>query len=74
MQGITLYWNRLKGYGFIAPDDGSSDVFCHVSALLLEPPDRRLDKGQSVEFDLADRNGRRIALNVRPVAVAVNEH
>lgn len=71
MQGITLFWDRLKGYGFIAPDDGSSDVFVHVSALLLAPPNKRLEKGQAVTFDIADRNGKRIALNVRPATSSV---
>lgn len=67
MQGITLFWNRLKGYGFIAPDDGTPDVFVHHSSLLLTPPNKKLDKGQAVEFDVADRGGKRVAVKVKPI-------
>jgi cold shock protein len=72
MKGITLFWNRLDGYGFIAPDDGTADVFVHVSSLLIAPPSKKLEKGQPVEFDLADRRGKRVALNVRPVLTSTN--
>jgi CspA family cold shock protein len=68
MRGITLFWNRLDGYGFIAPDDGTADVFAHHSSLLIAPPNKKLDKGQVVEFDVADRRGKRVAFNVRPIS------
>jgi len=42
-------------------------VFVHVSSLLIAPPNKKLEKGQAVEFDLADRRGKRVALNVKPV-------
>ncbi len=34
--GTVKWYNSTKGYGFIAPDDGSKDVFVH--ARLLKPP------------------------------------
>jgi len=55
MQGITLFWNRLDGYGFIAPEDDSADVFVHHTSLLITPPNKRLQKGQAVSFDLTIR-------------------
>lgn len=61
----TLKWfNSTKGFGFIAPADGSKDVFVHVTALERGGIDR-LDDGQAVSFDL-DRgpNGRESARNL----------
>ena len=72
MQGITLFWNRLDGYGFIAPDDDSADVFVHHSSLLIAPPNKRLHKGQPVSFDLTIRRGKRVALNVKPISTSSN--
>jgi cold shock protein len=31
--GIVMWFNRQKGYGFIQPEDGSKDVFVHISAV-----------------------------------------
>tara|TARA_B100001121_G_C18185447_1_gene387650 strand:- start:123 stop:347 length:225 start_codon:yes stop_codon:yes gene_type:complete len=32
-QGVVKWYNSKKGYGFVAPDDGSKDIFIHASAL-----------------------------------------
>jgi CspA family cold shock protein len=47
--GTVKWFNGSKGYGFIAPDDGSEDVFVHHSAIQAEGF-RNLDEGDRVEF------------------------
>ncbi len=49
--GIVKWFNPVKGYGFIQPEDGSKDVFVHMSA--LEKAGLSLLKdGQRVSYDL----------------------
>jgi len=50
--GIVKWFNGEKGYGFIKPDDGSSDVFVHVSALERAGL-RVLQDGQKIEYELS---------------------
>ena len=47
--GTVKWFNDAKGYGFIAPDAGGSDIFVHFSALQSEGY-RSLTEGQRVEF------------------------
>lgn len=47
--GIVKWFNAEKGYGFIAPDDGSDDLFAHYSAI-EGGGFRSLEEGQAVEF------------------------
>jgi CspA family cold shock protein len=62
--GTVKWFNATKGFGFIAPEGGSKDVFVHVSAL-ERAGIQRLDDGQAVRFDLErDRNGRESATNL----------
>ena len=56
-KGIVKFFNNAKGFGFIAPEDGSKDVFVHVSALQkcgLET----LNENDNVEFSVEEFNGR----------------
>ena len=48
--GIVKWFNSEKGYGFIAPDDGSADVFAHFSAI-EGTGHRNLEENQRVDFD-----------------------
>ena len=50
-QGTVKWFNDQKGYGFIQPDDGSKDVFVHISAVERAGL-RSLNEGQKVTFDL----------------------
>ena len=65
-QGTVKWYNDQKGYGFIQPDDGSKDVFVHVSALERAGM-RSLSEGQKVTFDLVSdrKTGKSSADNLR---------
>jgi CspA family cold shock protein len=54
-QGTVKWFDGRKGFGFIQPDDGSKDVFVHISAVERAGMDS-LSEGQKVSFEvLADR-------------------
>jgi len=50
-QGTVKWFNADKGYGFIAPDDGSGDVFVHFSAFGANGY-RSLEENQKVEYSV----------------------
>ncbi|WP_298359564.1 cold-shock protein [Rhodoblastus sp.] len=53
--GVVKWFNAQKGYGFIQPDDGSKDVFVHISAV-EQAGLAGLNEGQKISFELtADR-------------------
>ncbi len=57
--GTVKFFNETKGFGFIAPEDGSTDVFVHISALERSGI-RGLAEGQKVSFEVvADRRSAR---------------
>ena len=66
MQVGTVKWfNAQKGYGFIQPDDGSKDVFVHLSAVERAGL-RSLREGQKISFDLErGQRGRMSATNLQ---------
>ena len=51
--GTVKWFSRVKGYGFIQPDDGSEDIFVHYSSIVGEGF-RNLEQGQRVEFSTED--------------------
>jgi CspA family cold shock protein len=65
-QGTVKWFNSEKGYGFIAPDDGSADVFAHYSEISGQGF-RNLEENQKVEYDLAQGPKGPQAANIRPL-------
>lgn len=64
--GIAKWFNVEKGFGFIAPDDGSEDVFAHYSAIASSGY-RSLEENQRVEFDVVQGPKGPQAENIRPL-------
>lgn len=64
--GTIKWFNAEKGYGFIAPDDGSADVFAHYSAIATSGF-RTLEENQKVEYDTAQGPKGTQAENIRPL-------
>ncbi|HEV7305960.1 cold-shock protein [Ensifer sp.] len=64
--GTVKWFNGTKGFGFIQPDDGSTDVFVHISAVERAGM-RSLAEGQKVTYDVvADRkSGKSSADNLK---------
>lgn len=62
--GTVKWFNPTKGYGFIAPEDGSKDVFVHISAVERAGL-KTLFEGQKVEFELATAKGKTSAANLK---------
>ena len=58
--GTVKFFNRTKGFGFIQPDDGSKDVFVHVSAVERAGLDT-LSENQKVSFDVERANNGKVA-------------
>lgn len=61
--GIVKWFNPAKGYGFIAPEDGSNDVFVHITAVESAGM-HSLSEGQKVSFELTTERGKTRAVNL----------
>jgi len=65
--GTVKWFDTVKGYGFIRPDDGSKDAFVHISAVQRAGL-AGLSEGQKVEYELVQgKNGKKAAEDLRVV-------
>jgi cold shock protein len=64
--GTVKWFNAQKGFGFIQPEDGTADVFVHISAVERSGIGN-LNEGQKVQFDVekSPKNGKNSAINLR---------
>ena len=65
--GTVKWFNPTKGFGFIQPDQGSSDVFVHISAVERAGLNG-LNEGQKVSYDLATEKGKTSAAHLKLAA------
>ena len=63
--GTVKFFNIQKGYGFIQPEDGSKDVFVHISAVERAGM-RSLLEGQKVTYEVVTERGKQAAGNLQP--------
>lgn len=68
MLGVVSFYNRQRGWGFAIPDDNSSDLFLHASN--LPEKHRYLTEGDRISFEIGERNGRPLALNIQIIKEA----
>ena len=64
--GTVKFFNTQKGYGFIQPEDGSKDVFVHITAVERAGL-RLLVEGQRVSYEIVTERGKQAAGNLQPV-------
>ncbi len=64
--GTVKFFNTQKGYGFIRPDDGSKDVFVHITAVERAGM-RSLAEGQKISYEIVTERGKQAAGNLQPL-------
>lgn len=66
-KGTVKWFNADKGFGFIAPEDGSKDLFVHHSEIQAGGGYATLNDGQEVEYEIGQGQKGPCANNVKPL-------
>jgi CspA family cold shock protein len=64
--GTVKWFNNQKGFGFIQPEAGGSDVFVHISAVERAGMST-LNEGQRISYDVVNERGKNAAANLQAV-------
>jgi cold shock CspA family protein len=67
MKGTARFFNRVKGWGFIIPEEGGPDVFVHHTAIVDKKKDNPLVEKQAVEFETVQGERGMIAVGVKGI-------
>jgi CspA family cold shock protein len=62
--GTVKWFNKVKGYGFIQPQDGGKDVFVHITAVERSGLDT-LNEGQKLSYEMMTERGKTAATNLK---------
>ena len=65
-QGVVKWFNDVKGFGFITPDDGGEELFAHFSAIEMKGF-KSLKEGQKVTFEVVEGPKGKQATHIKPV-------
>lgn len=64
--GTVKWFNPIKGFGFITPENGSTDVFVHISAV-EKSGIRFLNENDKVSYDIVSEKGKSSAANLKKI-------
>ena len=64
--GTVKWFNDAKGFGFVAPDDGSDDLFAHFSSIIGRGF-KTLKEGQKISFEVTQGAKGKQASNIQPL-------
>ena len=65
-QGVVKWFNDVKGFGFITPDEGGEELFAHFSAIEMKGF-KSLKEGQKVTFEVVEGPKRKQATHIKLV-------
>ena len=66
-QGVVKWFNDVKGFGFITPDEGGEELFAHFSAIEMKGF-KSLKEGQRVTFEVVEGPKGKQATNIKPIS------